>query len=90
MGVKLGHLKNNESAIQSSEIKFLHSMKEYSQMNKIRNKDIRKELKIIPILVKIKNYRTQWKEHLEPMDRNHIPKAVMKYKPKGKRNRGRP
>ena len=59
-------------------------------MNKSRNEDIRKKLKIMPILAKVGNYRTQGKDHLERMDKNRIPKAAMQYKPKGKRDRGRP
>ena len=35
------------------------------------------------ILVKIKNYRPRWKEHLERQDRNRISKAGIKNKPKG-------
>ena len=33
-------------------------------MDKIKNEDIREELKIMPILVKIRNYKTQWKKSL--------------------------
>ena len=44
----------------------------------------------MPILIKIRNYRTQWKEHLERMDRNRILKAAMQYKPKEKRDRANP
>ena len=69
--------KSDEIAIQFSEMKFLRSVKGCSIMDKIRNEDIRKKLKIMPILVKIRKYRTQWKEHLERMDKNHIPKSAM-------------
>ena len=51
-------------------------------MDKITNEDIRKELRIMPILGKMRNYRTQWKEHLEWMDRNRIQKQPWSTSPK--------
>ena len=46
--------KSDKTAIQSSERKFLRSVKGYSIMDNIRNEDIRKELKIMPVLAKIR------------------------------------
>ena len=70
--------KTDETAIQSSELKFLRNVKGYSIMDKIRNEDIRKKLKITPILVNIRNYRTQWKENLERMNINRKGKGTGK------------
>ena len=47
--------KSDETDIQSSEMEFLRSVKGCSIMDKIRNEDIIKELKFIPIFVKIRN-----------------------------------
>ena len=44
----------------------------------------------MPILVKIRNSRAEWKEYLERMDRYRIPKAAMQCKTKGKRDRENP
>ena len=51
--------------------------------DKIRSEDIRKKLKIMSIWVKIRKYRTQWKEHLEQMNRNCIEQQCSTI-PKGK------
>ena len=61
---------------------FLRNVTGCSIIDKIRKEDIKKELKIMPISVKIKNYRAQWKEHFKRMNRNCVPNTTMKYKPK--------
>jgi hypothetical protein len=35
-------------------------------------------------------YQEKWLQHLERIDRIEIPKQTLKYKPKGRRNVGRP
>jgi hypothetical protein len=38
----------------------------------------------------IYQYRKNWKEHVDSMSSDRIPKMILKYQPKGKRNPGRP
>jgi hypothetical protein len=38
----------------------------------------------------IYQYRKNWKEHVDRMSSDRIPKMILKYEPKGKRNLGRP
>jgi hypothetical protein len=38
----------------------------------------------------IYQYRKHWKEHVERMSSDRIPKMVVKYQPKGEKNLGRP
>jgi hypothetical protein len=35
-------------------------------------------------------YRKNWKEHVDRMSSDRIPKVILEYQPKGKRNLGRP
>jgi hypothetical protein len=37
-----------------------------------------------------KKYRGNWKEHVERMSADRIPRKILKYEPKGKRSLGRP
>jgi hypothetical protein len=37
----------------------------------------------------IYQYRKNWKEHVDRMSSDRIPKMILKYEPKGKRNLGR-
>ena len=39
---------------------------------------------------KITQYQEGWLQHVQRMDTNRIPKQALQYKPKGRRNRGRP
>jgi hypothetical protein len=38
----------------------------------------------------IYQYRENWKEHVDRMSCDRIPKMILKYQPKGKINLGRP
>ena len=53
------------------------------------NAKIAKDLKIIPILEKLLEYKRNWTQHVNWMPRNKLPR-VMKYcSPTGRRNHGR-
>ena len=72
----------------------LYSCKEkrlqYTRLDKIRSEVIRKELEISGI----KDVRAKHKQngiiHIERMDNTRLPKHVLNYKPRGRRDRGRP
>jgi hypothetical protein len=42
------------------------------------------------IVKEIKQYQKQCLQHVQRMDTNRIPKQALKYRPKGRRNIGRP
>ena len=54
------------------------------------NKQIAKELKITPILDKLLKYKSSWKQHVNRMPRNILPRVMKHYSPTGRRNHGRP
>ena len=67
--------------LEAAEMRFLRNVKGYTRMNKIRTEVIIKELEI----------QTQnWINHLERMDNSRLPKHDINYKPRGRRDRGRP
>jgi hypothetical protein len=56
-----------------------------------RNEDIREWLQvIIDINLRIKDCQIKWLQHLERMEQNRIPKLLLNYKPRGRRDQGRP
>jgi hypothetical protein len=55
-----------------------------------RNEDILTELQISEITEFIYQYKKNWKEHVDRMGSDRIPKMILKYQPKRKRNLGRP
>ena len=51
---------------------------------------IAKELKIMPILDKLQEYKRNWIYHVNRMPRNRLPRVMKQYFPTGRRNNGRP
>jgi hypothetical protein len=45
---------------------------------------------IYKIIYKINQYQEKWLKHVQRMDTNRLPKQAIQYKPKGRRNIGRP
>ena len=42
------------------------------------------------IVKEIKQYQKKWLQHVQGMDTDSLPKQALQYKPKGRRNIGRP
>ena len=56
----------------------------------MRNEVIRKELETSGIQDVRPKYKQNWNNHLERTDNTRLPKHALNYKPRGKRDRGRP
>ena len=82
--------KRDMTGLEAKEMRFLRSVKRYTRLNKIRREVIRKELETSGI----KDVRAKYKQnainHLERMDNTSLPKHALNYKPRGRRDRGRP
>jgi len=76
--------------LEAAEIRFLRSVTGYTRLDKIRSEGIRKELKISGIQDVKSKYKQNWINHLEKMDNTRLPKHALNYKPRGRRDRGRP
>ena len=76
--------------IESVEMKFLRHVAGYKLIDRKRSEEIRQELNIFKILEKIDEFRNNWTHHLMRMDDSRIPKALLRYRPRGKRRLGRP
>jgi hypothetical protein len=73
----------------SAEMRFLRTAG-YTRWAHKSNENILTELQISQIKEFIYQYRTNWKEHVDKMSSDRIPKMILKYQPKGKINVGRP
>jgi hypothetical protein len=71
-------------------MRFLRRTAGYTRWDHKRNEDILTELQMPQITEFICQYRKNWKEHVDRMISDMIPKMILKYQPKGKRNLGRP
>jgi len=60
------------------------------KLDKEKNQSIRQKTGAQNIVKEIKQYQEKWVQHVQRMDTNRLPKQALKYKPKGRRNIGRP
>ena len=84
--------KEDERKIEAAEMIFLRSVAGYTKLDKKRSEDIRTELNIFNLKDKIRymNIGTTWEEHVGRMQDFCIPKIMIDYKPRDKRNIGKP
>jgi len=76
--------------LEAAEMRFLRSVTGYTRLDKIRSEVIRKELEISGIQYVRLKYKQNWINHLDIMDNTRLPKHALNYKPRGRRDRGRP
>jgi len=70
--------------------KQLQSITGYTRLDKIGSEDIKCELEISGIQDVRLKYKQNWINHLERMDNTRLTKYALTYKPRGRRDRGRP
>ena len=71
-------------------MRFLRGVAGYTRLDKARSQDIRQELEISGIQDVRLKYKQNWTDHLERMDNSRLLKHALTYKPRGRRDRGRP
>ena len=76
--------------LEAAEMRFLRSITGYTRLDKIRSEVIRKELEISGKQEVRLKYKQNWINHLERMNNTRLPKHALNYKPRGRRDRGRP
>jgi len=82
--------KREMARLDDAEMRFLRSVTGYKRLDKIRSGILRKEIEISGIQDARTKYKQNWISHLERMDNNRLPKHALNYKPRGRRDRGRP
>ena len=76
--------------LEAAETRFVRSVTGYTRLDKIRSEVIRKDLEISGIQDVRLKYKQNWINHLQRMDNTRLPKHALNYKPRGRRDRGRP
>jgi hypothetical protein len=82
--------RTDERRLISTEMRFLRRAAGYTRWDHKINEDILTELKMSQITEFMYQYRNNWKARVNRMSSDRIPKMILKYQPKGKRNLGRP
>ena len=83
--------KREEQRLEAAQMKFLRHLLGIRKLDKEKYQCIRGEkMGAQNIIKEIKQYQEKWLQHVQKMDTNRIAKQALQYKPKGRRNRGRP
>lgn len=82
--------RSDKRKIETAEMKFLRSVAGYRLLDKKPSKEIREELNMDNLIDRIQNLKLNWLHHIERMSSNRLPRVLLNYHPKGKRNVGRP
>ena len=82
--------KREEQRLGAAQMTFLRHLLGITKLYKEKNQCIREKTGAQNIVKEIKQYEKKWLQHLQRMDRNRIPKQALQYRPKGRRNIGRP
>jgi hypothetical protein len=82
--------KRDMTGLEAAEMRFLRSVTGYTRLDIIRSEVIRKELELSGIQDVRLKYKRNYINQLERMDNTRLPKHALKYKPRGRSDRGRP
>jgi len=76
--------------ITAAEMKYKRITAGYTWKDYKSIAQIKKELKITPILRKFLEYKRSWIQRVNRMPRNRLPRVMKYYSTTGRRNHGRP
>ena len=97
--------KREEQHLEATQMKFLRHLLGITKLDKGKNQCIRQKTGAQNIVKEIKQYQKKWLQHVQRMDTNRLTKVAttctedghkqttkqtLQYKPKGRRNIGRP
>ena len=71
-------------------MKFLRHLLGITKLDKEKNQSIREKTGAQSRVKEIKQYQKKLLQHVQRMDTNRLPKQTPQYRPKGRRNTGRP
>ena len=79
-----------QSKLQGAEKRVLRAIKGVTRRDRVRNLDIRRELRVEPLLEEIERIQLRWFGHVMRMTDNRLPKKYLLWQPSGSRPVGRP
>jgi hypothetical protein len=83
-------LKKRRKHLEAVQMKFLRHLLGITKLDKVKKQSITKKTGAQNIVNEIKQCKQKWLQHVQRMDTNRLPKQALHYRPKGKRNLGRP
>jgi len=88
----MGTEEKRETTFRSNTVEFFRQLLGITKLDKEKNQCIREKTGAQNTVkeIRVKQYQEKWLKHVQRMDTNRIPKQALQYKPKGRRNIGRP
>ena len=78
--------RSDKRKIEAAQMRFLRPMAGYTYWDKKRSSNMREQLGIFNINDKLTQYKINWREYIQRMSDNRLPKIISNYKPEGRRN----
>jgi hypothetical protein len=82
--------QKDRNRINSSQMKFICSLTAVILLDRIKSEDLRNHWQVHEMVQEVQNYQFKWKQHVLRMPANRLPRKLLKYKPYGHRDLGRP
>jgi len=82
--------KREEQRLEATQMKFLRHLLGITKLDKEKNQCIREKNGSTEYSKGNKTIPEKWLQHVQRMDTNRIPKQALRYRPKERRNIGRP
>ena len=86
----MGTEEKRGTTFRSNTDEILRHLLGITKLDKEKNQYIRQKTEVQNIVNEIKQYQKKWLQHVQRMGTNRLPKQALQYKPKGRRNIGRP
>ena len=86
----MGTEEKRGTTFRSSTDEIFRHLLGITKLDKEKNQCIRKKTGAQSIVKEIKEYQKKWLQHVQKMDTNRLPKQSLQYRPKERRNTGRP
>jgi hypothetical protein len=77
--------RRDTGKLDAAQMRFLRPQQGFTWLDHQRNADITEKLQVSNIVEEIQKYQQNWKDHLQSMDRNRLPKLAFRYQPTGRR-----
>ena len=68
--------RSDKRKIEAAEMRFLRPTAGYTLLDKKRSSDTREQLSIFNINDNLTRYKINWREHIQRMDDNRLPKKL--------------
>jgi hypothetical protein len=82
--------RRDTGKLEAAQISFLRPLSGFTRLDHQRNANIREKRQVLNIVEEVQKYQPNWKDHLQRMDRNRLPKLAFRYQRRGRRDLGRP